>query len=88
MLTASIPLYRPSVQPEKSDSAPLALPRLSGSAGDIARMVAERGSLTISEAVETGYPRRSAQRALASIVDEGVITPKGNGRAHKYVPTP
>jgi ATP-dependent DNA helicase RecG len=82
VFTARVPVYRPSApgsgETEGSPS-PLNLE------DEIARLVAERGSLSVAEAVEAGYPRRSAQRAIAKLVDRGIVEPVGNTRSRRYV---
>ena len=83
VFTASVPVYRPTDQPASMASD---APSSSNLAAEIASLVSQRGSLTVSEAVRAGYPRRTAQRALSKLVDEGVIAPVGNGRARRYVP--
>ena len=83
VFTATVPVYRPSGA--AAAEAPEA-PSATDVAAEIAGLVASRGSLTVSEAVEAGYPRRTAQRALAKLVDEHRIVPVGNGRSRKYLP--
>lgn len=83
VFTASVPIYRPSGA--LGDATPGARNSTDVVAG-IARLVASRDSLSVSEAVEAGYSRRTAQRALAALVEEGAVTPVGNGRARRYVP--
>ena len=83
VFTASIPIYQPSL-PRRGEPEELATS--SNLEIEIAGLVIERGSLTVAEAVEAGYPRRSAQRAIAKLVDKGVIEPVGNTRSRRYVP--
>jgi len=83
VFAASIPIYQPGMQLGNADSGKRAS---SNAAAGIAELVIERGSLTVSEAVEAGYSRRTAQRILAQLVDEGTIEAVGNGRSRKYEP--
>ena len=83
VFTASIPVYQPDERPSNTNSDK---PKTPNVAAEIAELVNVRGSLTVSEAVEAGYSRRTAQRAFAQLVDEGTLEPEGNGRSRKYIP--
>lgn len=83
VFTASVPIYQPAGQRGGASAGALAS---SDVAAEIAKLVAERGSLSVAEAVEAGYSRRTAQRALSKLVSEGTVAPVGNGRARRYVP--
>ena len=83
VFTAMVSVYRPSGAPPAETSEARSA---GGVVAEIAGLVATRGSLTVSEAVEAGYPRRTAQRALAKLVDERKVVPVGNGRSRKYLP--
>lgn len=83
VFTASVPIYQPEGRPSGLSAH---TPSFSNVTAEIAKLVSERGSLSVFEAVEAGYPRRTAQRVLAALVKEGTITPVGNGRARRYVP--
>ncbi|WP_165171110.1 helix-turn-helix domain-containing protein [Adlercreutzia sp. ZJ242] len=82
VFTARVPIYRPSRRgADASGAAPSP-----GIASEIAKLVSERGSLTVAEAVEAGYPRRTVQRAMSKLVEEGAVVPMGNTRSRRYVP--
>lgn len=83
VFTALVPIYQPDGGANNADSDASASSSVSA---EIAELVLERGSLTVSEAVEAGYSRRTAQRILAQLVSEGAIEPVGNGRSRKYIP--
>lgn len=77
---ATVPLYDGS-----NASSPTVAPGLSGPATEVARLLVVHGELALSDVVEAGISRRTAQRALSELVEANVAMAVGNGRARKYV---
>ena len=51
----------------------------------LARQIAlDRGYATVSDLERKGVARRTAQRELAALAQQGTLQAKGNGRARKY----
>lgn len=55
-----------------------------GLRGAILKLAAKNEGLGVSDLVDAGYARRSAQRSLSSLVAEGTIVPRGEGRSRRY----
>lgn len=77
---ATVPIYDGN-----TSSSPAGAQKLSGRKGEVAKMLMEHGELALSDVVEAGIPRRTAQRALSELVEAGVAKAEGSGRTRKYV---
>ncbi|MFQ8867071.1 MAG: AAA family ATPase, partial [Eggerthella lenta] len=76
IFTTTVPLHVENVEPVAERPHDML---------SLARQIAlDRGYATVSDLERKGVARRTAQRELAALAQQGTLQAKGNGRARKY----